>query len=120
MRIYQAIIVEDEPMFVDLLKLYLAEIPGLHVAGTYGDTVGATLAIEKLKPDLLFLDINISGLEGPEFASLLEHKPQIIVISSHPESVMKDYELEIDAFLRKPITKEQLKRAVNVCIKKLG
>ena len=109
------IIVEDDPDFALLLQRYLDKIPDINHLGTYGGTTDAVMNIERHKPDLVFLDINISGLEGPEFMELMDHKPKIIVVSGHNEDIMKNYDLEYDDFVQKPPTLERLRVAVEKC-----
>ncbi|MDW3194006.1 MAG: response regulator [Cytophagales bacterium] len=116
---YSCIIVEDDEDFAEMLQQYLVRIGGLDVLAVHGDTTKAALDIEKLKPDVIFLDINISGLEGPEFMELVEHRPQIIVCSGHPPSVMSNYDIEIAEYLQKPFTRDQLEVAVKRCIASL-
>jgi len=109
------IIVEDNPEFALLLQKYLDKIPDIHHIGTYGGTTEAVMNIERHKPDILFLDINISGLEGPEFMELVEHQPKIIIVSGHVEEIMKNYEIEYADFVQKPPTAERLMKAVAKC-----
>ncbi len=117
---YTCIIVEDDADFADMLQQYINRLGNLEVLEVHGDTTKAALDIEKLKPDLIFLDINISGLAGPEFMELVEHKPQIIVVSGHPPSVMEQYDIEIDAYLQKPFSRDELVQAVTRCISNLS
>ena len=113
---YTCIIVEDDEDFAEMLQQYIARLGKLEVRETHGDTTKAALDIEKLKPDLIFLDINISGLAGPEFMELVEHRPQIIIVSGHPPSVMEQYDIEVDGYLQKPFSRDQLEQAVNQCL----
>ena len=109
------IIVEDNPEFALLLKKYLDKLPGLSHQGTYGGTTDAVLNIERSKPDVLFLDINISGLEGPEFMDLLDHQPKVIVVSGHSEDIMNNYDIEYVDFIQKPPTLDRLQEAIMKC-----
>lgn len=110
------IIIEDKKEFVEILCFQLNKINGINVVGVFGDTVQAAIQIEKKKPELVFLDINISGLEGPEFVDLLSYKPKIIVISAHSESFMKHYpEVSYIDFIQKPPTIEKIRAAVKKC-----
>ncbi len=109
------IIVEDDQVFALLLQKYLDKIPDITHIGTYGGTTDAVMNIERHKPDMVFLDINISGLEGPEFMELLDHHPKIIVVSGHVEEVMQNYEMEYVDFVQKPPTVERLLEAVDKC-----
>ena len=107
------VIVEDEVRYQEILQFYLTKLPNIKITGVFGDTVSASLGIERLKPDLVFLDINISGLDGPEFISLLEHRSKVIVVSGHDETYLNEnYDLEYFAFIQKPIDQEKLKRAL--------
>ncbi len=115
---YTCIIVEDDADFADMLQQYIKRLGNLEVLEIHGDTTKAALDIEKLKPDIIFLDINISGLAGPEFMELVEHQPQIIIVSGHPPSVMEQYDIEIDAYLQKPFSRDDLVQAVTNCIAK--
>ena len=113
---YSCIIVEDDEDFAEMLQRYITRVSDLEVLAVHGDTTQAALDIEKLKPDVLFLDISISGLEGPEFMELVEHKPQIIVVSGHPPSIMENYDLKICEYLQKPFSMQDLQMAVERCL----
>ena len=120
MATYTSIIVEDDEDFAELLEAYIMQLGNLTVLAKHGDTTKAALDIEKLKPDIVFLDVNISGLAGPEFMELVEHQPQIIVVSGHSPRIMEEYDLEITSFIQKPFTKDDLREAVEKCIAQLG
>lgn len=109
------IIVEDDPEFALLLRKYLEKIPGIEHLGTYGGTTDAVLNIERQRPDILFLDIQISGLEGPEFFDLLDYKPKVIVVSGYDEDIMENYDIEYADFIQKPPTVDRLKEAIEKC-----
>lgn len=111
----KCIIVEDEILHQKLLNFYLEKIGGVEVIGMYVDTVQAAMNITKLKPDFIFLDINISGLEGPEFVELLETPPKIIVVSAHPEEFMQEnYDISYEAYIQKPIDEVKLAASVQL------
>lgn len=109
------IIVEDDPTSAILLKMYLDKMEDLDHLGTFDGTTEAVLHIQKHKPDILFLDINISGLEGPEMVALLAYTPKVIIISSHTEVYMNNFNIEYAAFIQKPPTLELLQAAVEKC-----
>ncbi len=107
------IIVEDDPGFQRILEKQLERLGNIEILGVYGDSVNAAVQIERLKPDLLFLDIMISGLEGPDFLDMLTHQPAVIIISAHDEDVMNEYDVEYSAYLRKPVSISELEQAIN-------
>ena len=109
------IIVEDDPEFALLMEKYLERVPNIKNLGTYGGTTDAVLNIERQKPDILFLDIQISGLEGPEFLDLLNFQPHVIIVSGYDESIMNNYEIDYVDFIQKPPTIARLKEAIAKC-----
>ena len=110
---YRCIVVEDEVHHQELISFYLKKIGNVEVVGMFADTVNASIQIEKQKPDIVFLDINISGLEGPEFIDLLEYQPKIIMISAHSEEFMNQhYDILYEAYVQKPISLDKLEDAI--------
>ena len=91
---YTYLIIEDDPAFSEILKVVTSKIPNIDLIATCDNTTDAARHIDVDKPDILLLDINISGLEGPEILEITDHKPKTIVISSHPEEVMENYEVD--------------------------
>ncbi len=109
------IIVEDDLGHQEIIRFYLGKIDSIEILGMYIDTVNAVVQIEKQKPDIIFLDINISGLQGPEFVELLEYQPEIIMVSGYPEEFMKDhYEIPYKAYIQKPLDEQKLKEALGL------
>lgn len=117
---YRYLIVEDDPSFAEILKVVASKVEEIELLAISDNTLDAAKKIDLEKPDILLLDINISGLEGPEVLELSEHKPKTIVISSHPEEVMDNYEVDYVAFIQKPLQNaEQLTGAIHKCIDRL-
>lgn len=111
------LIIEDDPAFVEILKIISAKVSDAELIGTCDNTLDAAKRIDIDKPDILLLDINISGLEGPEILEIADHKPKTIVISSHPEEVMENYEVDYVEYIQKPLkNSEQLINAMIKCI----
>lgn len=109
------IIVEDDKISAVYLKTILDEFSHLEHVGTYGGTTEAVVNIQKQKPDILFLDITISGLDGPELVDLINPTPKIVVVSSHPKEKMKDYDIDYVDFIHKPVSEELVASAVEKC-----
>ncbi len=114
---YTCLIVEDDPAFVEILKVVVSKVKEVELLGTCDNTLDAAKRIDLDKPDVLLLDINISGLEGPEVLELSDHKPKTVVITSHPEEVMENYEVEYTKFIQKPLkNSSQLVSAIHKCL----
>lgn len=114
---YKLLIVEDDPAFVEILKIIVRKVEEVILIDTCDNTLAAAKTIDVEKPEVLLLDINISGLEGPEILEITDHKPKTIVISSHPEEVMKNYDVTYIAFIQKPLkNSDQLVNAIHKCM----
>lgn len=117
---HRYLIIEDDPAFSEILKVISSRIPNIELIATCDNTTDAARHIDVDKPDILLLDINISGLEGPEILEITDHKPKTIVVSSHPEEVMENYEVDYVEFIQKPLKdSEQLINAILRCIDQL-
>ncbi|MEQ9402828.1 MAG: response regulator [Cyclobacteriaceae bacterium] len=114
---FTCLIIEDDKAFSDILQSVLEKIPEVKVIGVCDNTVDAAKRLELDKPDILLLDVNISGLEGPEILEMTEHKPRTIVITSHSQEIMENYDIEYVEFIQKPLrSADQLINAVYECI----
>lgn len=117
---FTCLIIEDDIAFSDILKSILERVPEVKIIGVCDNTVDAAKQLALDKPDILLLDVNISGLEGPEILEVSDHKPKTVVISSHTEDVMGNYEIEYVEFIQKPLKNaDQLINAVYDCINRM-
>lgn len=117
---YTLLIIEDDPSFSDILKAIASKVPELELIAVTDNTLDAAKHIDLDKPDIMMLDINISGLEGPEILEIAEHKPKTIMISSHPREIMENYDVEFVEFIQKPLkNSDQLVSALYECINQL-
>lgn len=67
---YRAIVLDDEPPARDLMEVFINRLPDLHCVATFSNAMQGLLAIQSLKPDLLFLDIQMPEMTGLELMSL--------------------------------------------------
>lgn len=107
------LIVDDEPLAIDVIKKHVERIPFLNLVGT---TTSAFEAIELLNSnevDLLFLDIQMPELTGLELLNSLRKPPLVIFTTAYQEYALESYELDAVDYLMKPIPFERLLKAVN-------
>jgi DNA-binding LytR/AlgR family response regulator len=97
------IIVDDEPLAVKLLESFVAKTPDLELLGSFTDSVEAINAIKQLKPQLLFLDIQMPDLNGMELAHMLPEGTRAIFTTAFKEYAFESYEVSALDFLLKPI-----------------
>ncbi len=107
----RAVIVEDEKPSRERLKNLLAEL-GVEVIGEAGDGKDALKAIEKLKPDVVFLDINLPELSGMEVLSKLKFRPKVVFVTAYDQYAVKAFEENAVDYILKPFSKERLKKAI--------
>ena len=72
----------------------------------------AAAHLEKDKPDLLFLDINMPDLDGLSFIPMLNPKPMIILTTAYDQYALKAFELEVKDYLLKPFSFERFYKGV--------
>lgn len=105
------VIVEDEKLLALSLEKMLKE-EGLEVLGISADLEEAVKLIDGLKPDILFLDINLGRTDGFEILRKITHNPYIIFTTAYSEYAVKAFEENAIDYLLKPIKKERLKMAI--------
>lgn len=84
-KIYKCLCLDDDQIFGEIIKKFIARIDFLELVGVYHDPIKGVLAIDKDSPDILFLDVDMPNLDGFEIIAAIEDLPKVIVISSHWE-----------------------------------
>ena len=108
-----ALIVEDEKLARDLIKNYLNEHTDINLLGEFEDGFSGLKAINEMKPDLVFLDIQMPKLSGFELLEVLEHNPVIIFTTAFDQYAIKAFEYNAVDYLLKPYSRERFAEAVN-------
>ncbi|HEX6191756.1 MAG TPA: LytTR family DNA-binding domain-containing protein [Chitinophagaceae bacterium] len=110
---FKTIVIDDEPAARRLMKNLLLEHRELiEVIGEAGNGREAISKIESLKPDLIFLDIQMPDLTGFEVLEQLVHKPNIIFTTAYEQYAIKAFENFSIDYLLKPIKEERLQQSV--------
>jgi DNA-binding LytR/AlgR family response regulator len=105
-------IIEDEHLAQEILEEYIRKVPFLELIGSYMSPLEAAGPLQADKPDLLFLDINMPGLDGLSFIPMLNPKPMIILTTAYDQYALKAYELQVKDYLLKPFTFERFYKSV--------
>lgn len=110
----KTIIIDDEPDSIKLLQLQLVQhCPDIEIVSTYTSSVKALPAIEKLQPDLLFLDIEMPVMNGFELLEKILHLPfSVIFITAYNQYALKAFRFNAIDYLVKPIDANDLIEAV--------
>lgn len=100
----RCIIVDDEPLAVNLLRSYALQTPFLELAGAYGSAIEAMSAIDKEKIDLIFLDINMPNLNGLDFSKTLPPSVRVVFTTAYDQYAIDGFKVNALDYLLKPIS----------------
>ena len=110
---FKCMIVDDEPLAIQLLEEHVKQTPQLEVVATAENPIDALRLLKENKIDLLFLDIQMPVLTGIELVKTLQNPPGIIFTTAYREYAVESYELNVVDYLMKPITLIRFLKAVN-------
>ncbi|MGH9659049.1 MAG: LytR/AlgR family response regulator transcription factor [Bryobacteraceae bacterium] len=108
----RAFLVDDEPLALRRLTRLLEETGRVQIAGTSADPVDALAALGPANPDVLFLDIQMPGMNGFEMLSMLESQPLVVFTTAFDQYALRAFEVNSIDYLLKPIERPQLDRAL--------
>ena len=111
--ILKVIVVDDEPLAVNVIKNYILRVKELQLEGTFSNAMDASTFLRDNPVDIMFLDINMPYLNGLEFLSTLHQKPFVIMTTAHEEHALKSFELEAIDYLVKPISLPRFFKSVD-------
>ena len=120
MRPLTCIIVDDEPLAVKLLASYAEKTSELQLLATFTDSINALNAVREQKPDLLFLDIQMSNLDGMELAHSLPEETHVVFTTAFKEYAFESYEVNALDFLLKPVRYNKFLAAIEKARKQLA
>ncbi|MEJ6583238.1 MAG: LytTR family DNA-binding domain-containing protein [Crocinitomicaceae bacterium] len=108
MRIYKTILIDDERLAREELKLILTKFPQIEVIGEARNGEEGIEIISGLKPDLIFLDISMPGMTGFEMLKKLEHIPHVIFVTAYDQFALKAFEVNALDYILKPLDPKRL------------
>lgn len=107
------IIVDDEPLAREAIELLVNEITYLNLAGTFNNASSAAGFMETHTVDLIFLDIQMPGISGIQFARSIPRRTLIIFTTAYSEYALDSYEVDAIDYLIKPIVPERFRKATD-------
>ncbi len=108
----KTILVDDEPLALLELQTMLYKYPEIEVIDTARNALEAVQKANTLKPDLLFLDINLPGKSGFDILQELEEVPLVIFVTAYDQFAIKAFEVNALDYILKPINTDRLKEAI--------
>lgn len=108
----KAIIVDDERLARKELTKLLEDFPEIEILGEAANADEAYELINKLSPDLLFLDIQMPGKTGFELLEMLDSVPKVIFTTAYDEYALKAFEVNALDYLLKPVQVDRLQESI--------
>jgi DNA-binding LytR/AlgR family response regulator len=108
----KCIIVDDEPLAIEILESYVARVDELELVGTFRNAIAAFTFVQQNPVDLIFLDIEMPKLSGIDFLKTLKHHPKVIITTAYRDYAIEGFELEVIDYLLKPIPFERFLKSV--------
>ena len=109
----KTILVDDEPLALDVLETYVSQIPELTLVGKFNNAIAANKRLSEGDIDLAFMDIEMPQLTGIELMKSLKNPPMVIFTTAYPEYAVEGFELNALDYLLKPISFERFLKAIN-------
>ncbi|WP_318364021.1 two-component system response regulator BtsR [Enterobacter sp.] len=110
----KVLIVDDEPLARENLRILLEDESDIEIVGECANAVEAIGAVHKLRPDVLFLDIQMPRISGLEMVGMLdpEHRPYVVFLTAFDEYAVKAFEEHAFDYLLKPIASPRLAKTL--------
>lgn len=113
-RLIRTLLADDEPLACRGLELRLAGEPDIHIVGQVGDGAATVRAVTEHAPDLLFLDVQMPGLDG--FATLraipAQQMPLVVFVTAYDQYALHAFEANAVDYLLKPVDDSRLHQAL--------
>ncbi len=117
MQVIKAVIVDDEEFAIIDIKDHLCTFPNIEIIGTFSNGKEGLDGINSLKPDLVFVDIEMPELNGFEMLGRLSYSPVVVFCTGYSKYAIEGYEYDPSDFLLKPIKLERFNNAVQKVFK---
>jgi two-component system, LytTR family, response regulator len=113
-RVIRTVVVDDEPLARDGLRVRLGREDDVEIVGEAADGPSAVDAILSLRPDLVFLDIQIPGFDGFDVVArtAANHLPTIVFVTAYDRYALRAFEVHALDYLLKPIAHRRLQEAL--------
>jgi two-component system response regulator LytT len=108
----KCVIIDDEPLAHQVLEHYIAQTPGMQLAGAFRNAFDAFEYLGKNGADLLFLDIEMPLVNGINFLKALPNPPKTIFTTAYKQYAYEGFELDAVDYLLKPFSYERFIKAV--------
>lgn len=116
----KCVIIDDEPLALDILEKYISAFPVLELVGKFDDAVEGARYLQANPVDLLFVDIQMPDVTGLQLVTKLEKRPMVVFTTAYKKFAYEGFELEAVDYLLKPIAIERFEKAVQKAVALFG
>jgi two-component system, LytTR family, response regulator len=109
----QVVLADDDELSLKQLQRLLGSFPQVKVVGLAHDGREAVELVDRVQPDLIFVDVEMPGLTGFQVLQAIKHKPIAVVITAHSHYRQMAFESDAIDCLVKPVDMEQMQRAMD-------
>lgn len=109
----KAIVVDDEPMALEVVKSHAAKVPYLELKAGFVDAFKAMEYLQQEQIDLIFLDIKMPDISGIDFYNSLNRKPLLVFTTAYSEHAVTSFEMDAIDYLLKPFSLARFVKACN-------
>ncbi|AOZ99540.1 LytR/AlgR family response regulator transcription factor [Flavobacterium commune] len=99
----KCVIIDDEPLAVDLIKEFVSKVESLELISTFNNAIDAIAMINTSNVDLIFLDIEMPHFSGIDFLNAIDKKPLVIFTTAYSDYAVEGFNLGAVDYLVKPI-----------------
>lgn len=110
---YSCVIIDDEPIAIEVIRKHLEQISNIHVLGSFTDPLEASQFLATNHTDLLFLDIEMPAITGFGLLRSLDKKPKVIITTAHRDYAADAFDFQVLDYLLKPIPFDRFLKAIN-------
>jgi two-component system LytT family response regulator len=111
----RTVIVDDEPPAREGIRLRLDSEADIEVVGEFGSAGEAMAALDEVRPDLLFLDVQMPGMSGIEMLRRIgaDRVPAVILVTAYEEHALDAFDVSVVDYILKPIDTDRFRRALD-------
>jgi DNA-binding LytR/AlgR family response regulator len=109
----KAIVVDDEPIAIEIVRNHASKVPYLELKGEFTDAFAALEFLQNESVDLIFLDIKMPDISGIDFYNTLAKKPLVIFTTAYSEHAVTSFEMDAIDYLLKPFSLARFVKACN-------
>lgn len=113
------VIIDDEQLARELLREYIEQTGNITIVGEATKGKDAVEMIDNLKPDLVFLDVQMPGMNGFDVLDDITHDPYVVFTTAYDQYAIKAFEKNAVDYLLKPIDQERFQLAVKRALERM-